>query len=448
MGRRSVSPLASGGEVLQLIRSGEAVTRADIGRVTGLSRPAVALRVGGLLERGLVIEDTEGPSTGGRPPARLSFNAAGGVVLVASLGASRTQIALCDLAGTELARTELEIDVERGPGVVLPLLMDTWADLLGERPMSQVRGAGLGVPATVEFAAGRTESARVMASWTGVTIPPLISERYPVPVFVDNDVNVIAMGEYREAYAREVADLLFVKVSTRIGAGVIAGGEILRGALGAAGEIGHIPVRDGGGVLCRCGNVDCVDSVASSAAILRDLRSRGREVYSLSDVVTLVRAGDAETMAVVRRAGRLLGEVVASAVNLLNPAVVVLGGDVAESFQPLVSGVREVVYRRSTALSTRSLRIERSLLGPGAGITGCALMVIDNILAPEVVDASLDGAPAAARGEAAWTPVPSRPPSTVAASGRRVAVSERISGGSVPSPVPRDRRPAPARGSG
>ncbi|WP_405150731.1 ROK family protein [Sphaerisporangium sp. NBC_01403] len=391
MGRRSASALASSGEVLHLIRTGEAVTRADIGRVTGLSRPAVALRVAGLLERGLVVEDTEGPSTGGRPPARLAFNAAGGVVLVASLGASRTQIALCDLAGSELARTDLEIDVERGPDVVLPLLMDVWADLLGDRPMSVVRGAGLGVPATVEFAAGRTESARVMASWTGVVIPPLISARYPVPVFVDNDVNVIAMGEYHEAYAREVADLLFVKVSTRIGAGVIAGGEILRGALGAAGEIGHIPVRDGGGVLCRCGNIDCVDSVASGTAILRDLRARGREVFSLSDVVTLVRAGDAETMTVVRRAGRLLGEVIASAVNLLNPAVVVLGGDVAENFQPLVSSVREVVYRRSTALSTRSLRIERSRLGAGAGITGCAVMVIDHILAPEMVDAAIDG---------------------------------------------------------
>ncbi|MFC6080666.1 ROK family transcriptional regulator [Sphaerisporangium aureirubrum] len=392
MRRRSAATLASSGDVLGLIRSGEAVTRADIGRVTGLSRPAVALRVGELLEHGLVVENTEGPSTGGRPPARLAFNAAGGVVLVASLGAGRTQIAMCDLAGRELARTELEIDVERGPDVVLPLLMDHWDGLLGDRPMASVRGVGMGVPATVEFAAGRTESARVMASWTGVVIPPIVSARFPVPVFVDNDVNVIAMGEYRTAYAPDVDDLLFVKVSTRIGAGVIAGGGILRGALGAAGEIGHIPVRDGGGVLCRCGNIDCVDSVASGTAILRDLRARGREVSSLADVVTLVRAGDAETMAVVRRAGRLLGEVVASAVNLLNPAVVVLGGDVTETFQPLVSAVREVVHRRSTALSTRSLRVERTRLGPAAGIVGCALMVIDHILAPEVVDASMRSA--------------------------------------------------------
>ncbi|WP_204011125.1 ROK family transcriptional regulator [Sphaerimonospora thailandensis] len=384
-----VTRLATAGEVFQLIRSGEGVTRADIGRMTGLSRPAVTARVAELLQRGLIVEDAEGPSTGGRPPARLRFAASGGVVPVASLGASRTQIALCDLAGEVLVRTDLEIDVEDGPDVVLPLLMDTWDKLLNGWDLDgrdTVVGIGLGVPATVEFAAGRTESARVMASWTGVVIPPIIAERFPVPVLVDNDVNVIAMGEHRAVYAAEFDDLLFVKVSTRIGAGVISGGTILRGALGAAGEIGHIPVRDGGGVLCRCGNLDCVDSVASGTAILRDLRAKGRAVRSLADVTALVRAGDAETMAVVRQAGRRLGEVISGAVNLLNPSVVVLGGDVAEMFQPLVSGVREVVYRRSTQLATRSLRIERSRLGAGAGITGCALMVLDRVLSADAID--------------------------------------------------------------
>ncbi|GGK97329.1 sugar kinase [Planomonospora parontospora subsp. parontospora] len=372
--------------MLRLIRTGEAVTRADIGRVTGLSRPAVSLRVTELLDRRLIVEDNEGPSTGGRPPTRLAFNAAGGVVLVASLGASRAQIAVCDLAAGELARADLAVDVEEGPDVVLPLVMRTWEELLGDRPASLIRAVGLGVPATVEFAARRTESARIMASWTGVAIPPIIAERFPVPVFLDNDVNVIAIGEHRAVYAGQADDLLFIKVSTRIGSGVIAGGEILRGALGAAGEIGHIPVRDGGGVLCRCGNTDCLDSVASATAILRRLRSRGYEVKTLADVVALVRGGDAETMTVIRDAARMLGEVVASAVNILNPAVVVLGGDVAETFQPLVSGVREVVYRRSTALSTRNLRIERSRLGPGAGIVGCAHMVLDHVLSPEAVD--------------------------------------------------------------
>lgn len=388
MPRRTASGLATSGEVLRLIRSGEAVTRADLGRVTGLSRPAVQLRVAELLERGLVVERTDGPSTGGRPPVRLEFNAEGGVVLVAALGASRTRVAVCDLAARELVGLEFAMDVEQGPDIVLPLLMDTWEELLGDRPHSMIRGVGMGVPATVEFAQGRTESARVMASWTGVVIPPIIRERFPVPVLVDNDVNVLAIGEHRGVYP-DLDDLMFVKISTRIGAGVIAGGGILRGALGAAGEIGHIPVIDGGGVLCRCGNYDCVDSVASGTALLRDLRAMGKDVKTIADVTALVRAGDAETMATVREAGRRIGEVLAGAVNILNPSVVVLGGDVAEAFGPLVSSIREVVYRRSTALATRRLRIEPSRLGAGAGISGCAVMVLDHVLSPEAIDETM-----------------------------------------------------------
>jgi predicted NBD/HSP70 family sugar kinase len=374
--------------VLRLIRTGEAVTRADLGRVTGLSRPAVQLRVGELLERGLVVERSDAPSTGGRPPVRLEFNAGGGLVLVAALGASRTRVAICDLAGRELEGRDFAIDVEQGPDVVLPLLMDTWDELLGDRPRSMVKGAGMGMPATVEFAQGRTESARVMASWTGVVIPPIIRARFPVPVLVDNDVNVLAIGEHSGVYP-DLDDLMFVKVSTRIGAGVIAGGDILRGAMGAAGEIGHIPVLDGGGVLCRCGNTDCVDSVASGTALLRDLRAVGRDVKTIADVTALVRAGDAETMAMVRTAGRRIGEVLAGAVNILNPSVVVLGGDMAEAFGPLVSSIREVVYRRSTALATRRLRIETSRLGAAAGISGCAVMVLGHVLSPEAVDETI-----------------------------------------------------------
>jgi predicted NBD/HSP70 family sugar kinase len=331
--------------------------------VTGLSRPAVQLRVGDLLERRLVVERTDAPSTGGRPPVRLEFNSSGGVVLVAALGASRTRVAVCDLDGRELEGRDFAMDVEQGPDVVLPLLMDTWDELLGDRPRSLIRGVGMGVPATVEFAQGRTESARVMASWTGVVIPPIIYERFPVPVLVDNDVNVLAIGEHRGAYP-DLDDLMFVKISTRIGAGVIAGGGILRGALGAAGEIGHIPVLDGGGVLCRCGNTDCVDSVASGTALLRDLRARGKDVKTIADVL-------------------------AGAVNILNPSVVVLGGDMAEAFGPLVSSIREVVYRRSTALATRRLRIEPSRLGAVAGISGCAVMVLDHVLSPDAVDETM-----------------------------------------------------------
>ncbi|MFI0349310.1 ROK family protein [Actinomadura sp. 9N407] len=357
---------SSSGDVLRLIREGVA-TRAELGRITGLSRPAVALRVTELMTNGLVVERADGPSTGGRPPARLSFNASGGAILVANLGRSRGQAAVCDLAGEVLARSDIT------PG--LDALLDAWDVLLAEIGAPPVRGAGIGVPDPVESAT---------ALWDGTAVGPPIAERFGVPAYLDNDVNIAALGEYRARFSRDVDDLLFVKLSTGIGAGLILGGRVQRGALGAAGEIAHIPISGGDGVVCRCGNRDCVEAVAGGAALLA--RSPAADLAGLAE---LARAGDPATVTLVREAGRRIGEVVAGAVNLLNPAVVVLGGDLTGAYEPLMAGVREVVYQRATALATRGLRIEPSRLGDAAGLTGCAALVLDHVLAPEAVDAAL-----------------------------------------------------------
>ncbi|MEU8123354.1 ROK family transcriptional regulator [Spirillospora sp. NPDC049024] len=374
---RPVTRPASGGDMLRLIREDGVATRAELGRLTGLSRPAVASRVAALISRGLVVERADGPSTGGRPPARLEFNAAGGAVLVANLGQSRGQLAVCDLAGTVLARADGP-PAETTPGKTLPRLFDQWASLLdasGTDP-STVRGVGLGVPDAVEHVAGR---------WDAVEIGAPVAERFGVPAYLDNEVNAAALGEHQAHPG--VGDLLFVKVSTGIGAGIIAGGRIQRGALGAAGEIGHVPVPFPGEAPCRCGNVNCVEAVAGGTALLA--RSPADDLPALA---ALARAGDPATVALLRDAGRRIGEVVATAVNLLNPAVVVLGGDLAGADEPLIAGLREIVYRRSTALATRDLRIEPSRLGEGAGLAGCAAMVLDNILSPGAVDAAAAGA--------------------------------------------------------
>ncbi|MEU9020896.1 ROK family transcriptional regulator [Actinomadura sp. NPDC048394] len=369
---RPVTRPCTTGDVLRLIREDGVATRADLGRVTGLSRPAVASRVADLIARGLVVERADGPSTGGRPPARLAFNAAGGAVLVANLGQSRGQLAVCDLAGRVLARTDAPpADVTAGK--TLPRLLDQWSDLLagsGIDPAS-IRGVGLGVPDAVEHVAGR---------WNRVEVSPPVLERFGVPAHLDNEVNTAALGEHQAHPG--VQDLLFVKVSTGIGAGVIAGGVIQRGALGAAGEIGHVPVPAAGDAPCRCGNTGCVEAVAGGTALLA--RSPAADLPALA---AMARAGDPATVALLREAGRRIGEVVATAVNLLNPAVVVLGGDLVGADEPLIAGLREVVYQRSTVLATRSLRIEPSRLGESAGLTGCAAMVLANVLSPEAIDA-------------------------------------------------------------
>ena len=387
--------MASAGDLLRLIRQGAANTRSDLGRLTGLSRTAVTLRVGQLLDHGLVVERADGGSTGGRPPVRLAFHADGGAVLVAALGASRAQVAVCNLAGEVIAETGLSVDLTPGPEKVLGSVARRMERLLAGsgRDAGQLRGVGVSLPGAVDIATARSVSPAVLPGWGDVAIGEYFTARFPAPVHVENDVNVLALAEHRRH--PEVADLLVIKASTGIGAAVISGGRLQRGALGAAGEIGHVKVTDGGGAVCRCGDVDCLEAVASGWALVRQLSAAGHTVTDARGLASLAQAGDQFAIQVVREAGRRLGEVLAAAVNLLNPALIVIGGDLAYAYDPLVAGAREEIYRRATAIGTRSLRIAPSLMEEQAGVLACAGMVLDRVLSPRSVDAALAAVPTA-----------------------------------------------------
>ncbi|RKS06830.1 putative NBD/HSP70 family sugar kinase [Nocardiopsis sp. Huas11] len=388
-----LSSSATSGHILEMIRTGTATSRSEIGRATGLSRPSVALRVTELIESGLVVERTGAVSSGGRPPTLLEFNAESGLVLTSALGMVRSQAAVCDLNGAVLVRTPGSPDMEQGPDATVPWLLDTWSEqiaALGRGP-ADVRGVGVGLPGTVEFHAGRAEDRPFLGKWAGVALAPLIAERFPVPVMVDNDVNVMALGEHVAGGHGHPDDMVFVKVSTGIGAGLLSGGNLLRGALGAAGELGHIPVRGGGGLPCRCGNTDCLEAVAGGRRLLERAAEQGRPVAALKDLVSLAGEGDAVAVTLIREAGRRLGETLAGAVNLLNPEVIVLGGDLSEAYDHLVAGVREVVFQQCTALATRQLRVVPSSLWDEAGVRGCATLVTEEILSPEAVNKLLSG---------------------------------------------------------
>lgn len=380
----ALAPGASAGEVFGLIRGGLAETRADLGRLTGLSRTAVTLRVDQLIERGLVVETAAGGSTGGRPPSRLVFNADGGVVLAAALGASRSQLAVCDLSGRALATATVEWADD--PAVVLAEVAAAFDRLLAGR--GALRGIGVSVPGTVESGTSRSVSP---SAWVDVDITAFFADRYAVPVRVDNDVNALALAEHRAH--PEIDDLLVIKVSTGIGAGIISGGALRRGAMGAAGEIGHTKVAGGGGAVCRCGGVDCLEAVAGGWALVRELTTLGRDVGTALDVADLARADDPEALRLVRAAGRHLGGVVAAAVNLLNPAMIIVGGDLARAYEPLVAGMRELIYQSAAAAATRDLRIEPGTLTDGGTRTGCAVMVLDDVLSAASVNAAVAGRP-------------------------------------------------------
>ncbi len=387
-GRPMATPGVSAGDVLGLIRDNDVVTRADIRRLTGLSRTAVTLRVEQLLERGLVVERADGGSTGGRPPTRLMFNPESGLVLAASTGASRAQVAVCDLAGRVLAESEFAVPAT---GVTESLLvsaaerMDALLERI-DRPRRAVRGVGVSVPSAVDVATGH--SVGTGPALGEVAVAEYFTARFGVPVRVDSDVNALALAEH--ARHPDVCDLLLLKASTGIGVGIIAGGRLLRGAWGGAGEIGHIKVAGAPDRPCRCGDMHCLETVAGGWALLEQLAGQGKTVPGLPGLVELVRAGDPDALRVVREAGRRIGEVLAAAVNLLNPALIIVRGDLSHAYEPLAAGMRELIYQRSSALATRALRVEPGAPDAPTGVAACAAMILDQVLSPSAVNAMLD----------------------------------------------------------
>jgi predicted NBD/HSP70 family sugar kinase len=381
----------SAGELFQLVRTGRAATRSELGRLTGLSRTAVNARLDDLRRLDLVVETGRGPSTGGRPAGRVDFHPRGGVVLAVALGLTRSQLAVCDLSGDALSQVSLELDLTQGPAPVLDRVGSELEQLLRQagRTSDAVRGTGLALPGPVEASAGWLVRPPGLPGWSEVPVRPHLARRWPVPTSVDNDVNAMAVAEHRAGGYDDATDVLLVKVSTGIGAGLVLGGRIHRGAVGAAGDIGHTAVHDADGTVCRCGNVGCLEAVASGSAVVRQLAARGYDVTRVADVVALVEAGDAEAHGLVRLAGRRLGEVLAQAVNLLNPSVLVLAGDLALAQEPLLAGVREAVYARATTLAVRDLDIRPGTLGEQAGLVGCAVTVLDQVLAADAVDREL-----------------------------------------------------------
>ena len=382
------------GELLSLIRAGTAVTRADLARHTGLARSTVAQRVDALLASGLLLEAGDTPSTGGRPATMLAFNHQAGVVLVADLGATHARVAVTDLAGTTLAERAGDLDIALGPAEVLKWVSARFHELLDQTAHApvDVRGIGIGVPGPVEFDTGRPVNPPIMPGWDGFDIPGWFADRYGAPVLVDNDVNIMARGEHW-VHWRRTPHLLLVKVGTGIGCGIVADGHIHRGARGAAGDIGHIRAT-GEDVICACGNIGCLEAVAGGHALATRLAASGVDAQNSRDVVRLVHEGNVKATQMVRAAGRTLGEVLAGTVNFFNPAVIVIGGDIAEAHAQLLAGVREGIFSRSLPLATRDLRVVPCRLGDRAGITGAAITAIEQVLAPAAVDRTLQAAAA------------------------------------------------------
>jgi predicted NBD/HSP70 family sugar kinase len=377
------SPSMSAGDIYALIRERRDITRAEIGRLTGLSRTAVSARVAALARQGLVIERELAPSTGGRPASFVTFNADGGVVLSAAIGRSRTRLAVCNLAGEILAATDIDQEPGLRPDDLMPDIIKRFDALLDESGHrdDKIYGVGVSLPGTVDREGECSLDSPIMSGWDGVPLPPYFAELTDAPVILDNDANVIALAE-RRGVRQAYDDLLVLKASTGLGAGVIAGGSLQRGAVQAAGEFGHNKTPAAAGVPCRCGDTGCLEAIAGGWAIVRALQAEGHNVGHLRDVVERANGGDPDARRMIRDSGRHVGEVLAAAVNLLNPAVLVVAGDMAGAYDIFVAGLRETLYGNATALATRTLQVVPSTHGDRSGVIGSAMMVLDDVLSP------------------------------------------------------------------
>jgi predicted NBD/HSP70 family sugar kinase len=386
----SAHPGATAGDLLDLIRSGQATTRGELARVTGLSRTAVSARLASLVSAGLVLEGQEGSSTGGRPAATLVLNPEAGLVLAAAIGRSRSQMAVCSLDGVELASASHDQEVGLGPQVLMPVVAGHLARMLDElgRSGADVRGVGLSIPGTVDTARAMSIDSPVMAGWDGVALAPYLREVTEAPVVLDNDTNVLALSEH-DGHLRDLDDVLVLKASTGLGLGIVADGRLVRGHRGAAGELGHLKVTSAAGLRCRCGDTGCLETVAGGWALVQRLHESGHELTHVRDLVALAVRGDGEARSIVRESGRRVGEVLAAAVTLLNPQAVVVGGDMADAFDTFSAGLRDTLYARTTALAGRDLQLLPVTHGDRAGLVGCVRLALEHVLGPRAVDAGL-----------------------------------------------------------
>lgn len=380
--------------VLQTIFWSVGVSRYELSHRLVYSKSKTNSLVASLLDLGLLDEIGLLNSNGGRRAETLQLSSGLGVLLCVDLGATSLDLAVMKPDLTVLARIAEPLDVRRGPGDVMSrvrVLMRQMLAQCGATP-KQVIGIGVGVPGPIDFESGQLVNPPLMPNWDGFSIRDYLLEEYSAPVFVDNDVNLMALGELWRLQ-RSLQNFLVIKVGTGIGCGIVCHGEVYRGANGSAGDVGHICV-DTAGPRCHCGNLGCVETMAAGPAISRlateaalsgesDLLAAclaEKGVITPEDVGRASRNGDAAANRIIQHTGNLIGQMLASVVNFFNPSHVFIGGGITRVGPLFLASVRQSVYQRSLALSTRHLEIQYTPLAEQAGLVGAGVLAMQETL--------------------------------------------------------------------
>ncbi len=387
--------------LLNLLWNEREASRADLARRSGLSRSTVSAIVGDLLETGVVREARTGTSTGGRRPIVLELVADAALLVGVELGASHVTVVLTDLYGTVLGHREVPCAVRDDPECALNLVEDCIGGLLQARPGARERIVGIGVaaPSPIDPRAPGKFVPSILPKWAGYDVVERLRKRFGRPVLVDNDANLGALAELW--WAGRAENLVYLKVATGIGAGLIMDGRILRGARGVAGEIGHTTI-DPNGPLCMCGLRGCLTTLAGTHRLFESVRELRKEHPSsplqtepltVDRLVDAALEGDELARHVITEAGRTLGIGVANLLNLVNPERLVIGGGITRAGELLLEPLRHTVRTRALAESIAHAEIERSPLGELGIAIGAATLVLERALAePAMFDVVKEGA--------------------------------------------------------
>lgn len=380
--------------MITILNRQEKVSRTDISNITGWSKAKTSHVVQNLISRGYLFEIGEGLSQGGRKPRLLSINDQLGFLVGLDIGATSMDIVLTDVCGKILQRHAEQADVRKHPEEFLNRCTELILGMVisqGRNP-EHILGIGVGVPGPVQFSRGVLVAPPLMPDWENFPIREFFQRTFlNTFVVVDNDVNIMAISEQRNGEGAGIENFIFVKIGTGIGSGIVSNRKLHRGNDGCAGDIGHILV-DKQGAICRCGNIGCLEAMASGPAIaakamqlamngsktvLTQMMEANGGVLRPEDVNAACREGDQIAIEIIRNCGSMIGEVLASLVNFFNPSHIFIGGGVTNFGNHLLVAIRRSVLRRSTPLATTNLSINFSHLGTDIGVTGAIALARD-----------------------------------------------------------------------
>jgi predicted NBD/HSP70 family sugar kinase len=386
MSRPSVGSLESlraqnRGRVIGVLRAAGPVSRADIARRTGLSRSTISSLVADLQAVGVVTEvdgDRPAPSEqGGRPPVLIALDNSAGAAVGVDFGHRHLRVAVSDLGHRILAEAAVELDVDHDAKQGLDSAARLVEQVLAEADVSRDRviGVGMGLPGPIDRRTGMVGASALLPGWIGIRAAEELRGRLDLDVAVDNDANLGGLAEWMWGAGQGSGLLAYIKAATGIGSGLVLGGRPYGGASGTAGEIGHTTIVSGGPV-CACGSRGCLEMVAGGPAILELLRPRGDSGLTLRHVVRLAVEGDPGCQRVVADAGRSIGIAVANLCNLINPELIVVGGELSLAGDLLLDPMREVVWRSAIRSAAETTQIVPGVLGERAELLGALALVL------------------------------------------------------------------------